>query len=350
MTQRHHPARTETSRKRTGKFSTIIVGFCAGCAVAASVFVFYPEISAILHKKAAENLPLIQVAQSVKEDSISTSKKENEPIAQEIPSVTGGEVAEIKIAEAPSEDSNSADKDKEAGEARGNKSQPIEVRGARLLAFVNEIGTREYFTKMGGNETSLANFSSLLQRVNDNPPIVLRESDDLLSLLKNIAHFFRIAGRTSTEMLAELLKEENANLEGIAADAYALLLEKNELEKLFSVHINDQTAYTYACYFLNSFGGRMYLFRRLPNQRLLATYYSLLIVDMASQKNENSNGVDIRQALDMLILEMEKSGDLLKNREEYLASLTEMKKRYSNTQSDSKITLPDNTQSTEHSQ
>ena len=57
-------------------------------------------------------------------------------------------------------------------------------------------------------------------------------------------------------------------------------------------------------------------------------YYCLLIVDNANIKNSNTNGIDIRQPLEALILEFEQSGSLLKKKEKYLARLYEIKNRY----------------------
>ena len=57
-------------------------------------------------------------------------------------------------------------------------------------------------------------------------------------------------------------------------------------------------------------------------------YYCLLIVDNANTTKRNTNGVDIRQPLESLILELEQSGSQLKKKEKYLARLYEIKNRY----------------------
>ena len=167
-----------------------------------------------------------------------------------------------------------------------------------------------------------------MQKKVDNQPVVLRESDDLLTLLKNIAHFFRIFGRTSVELCSTILKEERESIEDIAADAFAVLMEPAEFSRVFGIHLDEAVSYQYATFFLQTLGGRTYLFRRFPEQRLVFQYYCLLIVDNANIKNSNTNGIDIRQPLEALILEFEQSGSLLKKKEKYLARLYEIKNRY----------------------
>jgi hypothetical protein len=51
--------------------------------------------------------------------------------------------------------------------------------------------------------------------------------------------------------------------------------------------------YYYAGFFLNTIGGRAYLFRRALGVRLLCSYYSLLIVHEADKQGKNSYGIDI---------------------------------------------------------
>ena len=52
-------------------------------------------------------------------------------------------------------------------------------------------------------------------------------------------------------------------------------------------------SYLYAGFFLNTIGGRAYLFRRPTLLRVLVSYYSLLIVHEADRKGKNSYGIDI---------------------------------------------------------
>ena len=162
----------------------------------------------------------------------------------------------------------------------------------------------------------------------DNQPVVLRESDDLLTLLKNIAHFFRIFGKTSVELCSTILKEERESIEDIAADAFAVSMEPAEFSRVFGIHLDEAVSYQYATFFLQTLGGRTYLFRRFPEQRMVFQYYCLLIVDNANTTKRNTNGVDIRQPLESLILELEQSGSQLKKKEKYLARLYEIKNRY----------------------
>jgi hypothetical protein len=87
------------------------------------------------------------------------------------------------------------------------------------------------------------------------------------------------------------------------------------------------SAYEYAGFFLNTLGGRSYLFRRDPGTRLLVSYYAVLLLDQANTRHLNSYGIDITEHLPRLIQEMEASNGLT-NKEEYLDKLYELAEKY----------------------
>jgi hypothetical protein len=55
-----------------------------------------------------------------------------------------------------------------------------------------------------------------------------------------------------------------------------------------------QVLYDYAGFFLNNLGGKSNLVRRDSKIRILTNFYSVLIIDIANDKNLDSNGIDIR--------------------------------------------------------
>ena len=79
-------------------------------------------------------------------------------------------------------------------------------------------------------------------------------------------------------------------------------------------------AYRYAGFFLNSTGGRAYLFRRSAGLRLLVTYYCLLIVHKADREGRNNYGIDTFAFVAPLKEEIGHNPDLQYQRE-YLEQL-----------------------------
>jgi hypothetical protein len=51
--------------------------------------------------------------------------------------------------------------------------------------------------------------------------------------------------------------------------------------------------YQYAGFFLNTIGGRAYLFRRSLGLRLLISYYCILIIHEADKEGRNTYGIDV---------------------------------------------------------
>ena len=84
----------------------------------------------------------------------------------------------------------------------------------------------------------------------------------------------------------------------------------------------------YSGFFLNTMGGRLYLFRRDSMSRMVVNFYAILIIDQATREGKNKYGIPIREAINSLIDEIESSKIALQMRDYYLDSLYEMKEKY----------------------
>jgi hypothetical protein len=85
--------------------------------------------------------------------------------------------------------------------------------------------------------------------------------------------------------------------------------------------------YHYAGFFLNTIGGRSYLFRRPLGLRLLCSYYSLLILQEADKQGRNSYGIDALPFIAPLAREIALYPDF-RFKQTYLKNLEEMEKDY----------------------
>ena len=85
--------------------------------------------------------------------------------------------------------------------------------------------------------------------------------------------------------------------------------------------------YEYAGFILNTLGGRSYLLRRGPKVRTLTTYYCVLILDKANDKELNSKGIDIRPYINSSLMEIENQIGLI-HQEEYVAKLNDLSLKY----------------------
>lgn len=198
----------------------------------------------------------------------------------------------------------------------------------RIKHFYSALDQKRYIQQYQFDSPSVTYFSTLTQKALDNPPIVTGETDDLFNILKNTAHFFRIVGKKNIIIIKSILHEEKTSYERVLADYY-LLIEKPEfLEQEFALQVSDKALLDYAGFFLNTMGGRLYLFRRDSVSRILVSYYSILIVEQANQEARNTYGIDIKPAVDSLIEELESSNVQLQLKERYLDTLYTLQEKY----------------------
>ncbi|WP_163336752.1 hypothetical protein [Desulfopila sp. IMCC35008] len=194
--------------------------------------------------------------------------------------------------------------------------------------FYSHLDQQDYLTPYQLDKPSEMYFSDLLQKVVDNPPIVTGETDDLFNILQNTAHFFRIVGKKNIFTLKAILDREKDSFENVLAEFYKLTESPSCLKEGFDLMIPDTALYDYAGFFLNTMGGRLYLFRRDSVSRLAVSYYSILIVDKANSNGTNKHGIDIGPAIRSLIDELENSGSRLRLRDDYLDKLYNLEEKY----------------------
>ncbi|KJR96805.1 MAG: hypothetical protein VR65_27025 [Desulfobulbaceae bacterium BRH_c16a] len=196
-----------------------------------------------------------------------------------------------------------------------------------LNDFYAHLDQQPYMQDFGLKEPSKVHFSRLLQKLIDNPPVVIRETDDLFTLLQNTAHFFRILDQENITILKGILDREKGSFEQILKTFYTLTYQPEYLQREYSLNIPLDGLHDYAGFFLNTIGGRLYLFRRDSASRMTVSYYSIMVIDRANREGSSRLGIDLRPAVDSLIEEMENTGKNLKFKDEYLETLYDLKER-----------------------
>ncbi len=192
--------------------------------------------------------------------------------------------------------------------------------------FFIKLDSSEYIAAYNLEQKSEPYFLSLIEKLAQNPPVVTRETDDLFTILQNTAHFFRIIGQKNISLLKSILDQEKAQFETVLLHFYELTKHKECLKKNFHLTIPDEALYEYAGFFLNTMGGRLYLFRRDSVSRLAVSFYSILIIDHANTVNMNHHGLEIKQAVALLIPEIENNNQLVL-KDYYLEKLYEIEDR-----------------------
>lgn len=302
--QRKRDLPSSRRKKRTGLTGiaiVVIVAIVAG-------FLAAPYISQyIKNRQSAQKKTQIQVdTPTTNEEKADTSQL----TFQEAPLESLGETEQKTI--------ETADKEQSTCDEVSNS----------ILSFYKHLDNQPYIKEAQLQTKSGIYFTKLIQKLLDNPPVVTRETDDLFTILQNTAHFFRVIGKKNIFIIKGILHNEKNLFEDTLANYFDFIGKQNCSMKDLTLKIPENSLYDYAGFFLNTMGGRLYLFRRDSHSRMVIIYYALLIIDQANQNNNNRYGIQINQPLDSLIAEIESVGTHLKRREEYLDKLYDLKEKY----------------------
>jgi hypothetical protein len=100
------------------------------------------------------------------------------------------------------------------------------------------------------------------------------------------------------------------------------------LKQEYALSISPEALTDYAAFFLNTMGGRLYLFRRDSTLRMLVTYYAIITIDRANRLGNGGHGIDLNPAILSLIEEVENGGNRLRQRDECLDVLYDLQEKY----------------------
>ena len=151
--------------------------------------------------------------------------------------------------------------------------------------------------------------------------------DSLYSMIRNVAHFYRVLGKKRILLIKQILKNESAVIEPAMKTFYQWFSTDDKRQAALQGRPCLETQYVYAGYLLNTLGGRSYLLRRGSRVRTLTTYYCVLVIDRANDAQLNSAGIDIRPYIKASTNEITNQLGL-RNQKEYLARLDRLSRKY----------------------
>jgi hypothetical protein len=196
----------------------------------------------------------------------------------------------------------------------------------KVMKFFGYLDQKGYLSARGIGGTSYEHFKSITDRLMLTSPVISGESQDMLTLLKNITYLFNTLGKNDTLLVRDILNGESEIMEP-TMKLFSLWMDpSNTIEGTGRITLPFEKQYEYAAYFMQTIGGKAYLFRRDAKMRLLMSYYSILIIDRANQESLNTYGVDLRPLVGSLITEIQNS-KILADKQEYIATLNIIKKK-----------------------
>jgi cell division protein FtsB len=209
----------------------------------------------------------------------------------------------------------------DAAKAKPAEGEEIE---RRVMAFFTYLDGRDYVKAYQLDGGTYAEYLRAVEALSASPPKVAGETESLYEMLRNVSYFFRVLGKKRVLLVRDVLANEREVLEPAMQVFFAWYTGPSD--KL-NGKPSLQTMYAYASYLQDTFGGRSYLLRRDSKIRLLATYYSILALDMANDRKMNPNGVDIRPLIAAAAGDIRSHTGLAYQRQ-YLAELNRIAKKY----------------------
>ena len=197
-----------------------------------------------------------------------------------------------------------------------------------IQRFFSYLDNQQYIASYNLKDGSQVHFKQLIDRLLETPPIVVRETDSLFTILTNTAHFYRVLGKDNVLMIRDIIIREADILESTLAlfDQWSQTGSQCQ-DVRTNIHLPLQKLYEYSGFFLNTLGGQSYLFRRNSHIRLLIKYYGVMVLDRANAEVVNRHGIDITPPLESLINEIE-IGETMVYKEQYLRKLRDLQGKY----------------------
>ena len=198
----------------------------------------------------------------------------------------------------------------------------------RIRLFFEHLDTQAYIKEYKLKESSLEHFNRLISKLVANPPIIVRETDDLFAILNNMAHLYRVMGIQDVLLVKDILANERELIEPtmMLFNKWSVIQSQCTATDL-PISLPLPGLYQYAGFFLNTLGGQSYLLRRQTFIRVLLRYYSILLLDRANSEGINIYGIDIRYHLNSVIDELDVAKDL-NGRQDYISNLYRIQEKY----------------------
>jgi len=170
----------------------------------------------------------------------------------------------------------------------------IEAEVQEFFAFLD---TQDFVQRLDTGTTSYQHFERVIRKLSSNPPIPAGEGMDLKYMYRNIFHFFRLLNRNDLYLIRETISHETDSMEMNLDLFYRWLTVEGSSPESEDPRPSLDVRYQYAGFFLNTIGGRAYLFRRSLGLRLLISYYCILIIHEADKEGRNTYGIDVLPTL-----------------------------------------------------
>jgi len=194
------------------------------------------------------------------------------------------------------------------GESQKDPCLKIEAQVREFFQILNE---KSYIKQINPEIDTYQEFIRIIKKLAQYPPSPAGEGLDLRIMAKNIYYFFRVLDDTDLRLIQEIVNHEEDTLEMNLVNFHKWLMLGDQCPDPDKIRPSFPVLYSFSGFFINTIGGKAYLFRRSPQLRQLVNYYALLVLHEADKRGENIYGIDILPDLRSLIKEMGTNPDLI---------------------------------------
>lgn len=200
---------------------------------------------------------------------------------------------------------------------------------ASLDLFFGYLDEQEYIQKYQFPQSSKEIVSNLINILLESPPPINGEPLNSTDIIRNSAHIYRTLGTQNLTLLLKIIDNEADLMEETCGSFHQWInISTQCLNHTYPLRPTLDKLYEYAAFFLQTTGGKAYLARRESSLRLLAQYYSVLIIHQAGQRGLNKYDINLTPLLPHLIGELEES-DELAGKTSYLTFLYDIREQLS---------------------
>ena len=193
--------------------------------------------------------------------------------------------------------------------------------------YFRYLNGKGYVRHLGEGLDTYSHFKTMIRKFSVKLPIPAGEAIDSSIINDNIFLFFRVLDKNDFRLIRDIVKNEGESLEPTLDLFFRWATSGARCPDPEGIRPSQSMLYHFAGFFLNTIGGRSYLYRRPLGLRLLCSYYSLQILHEADKQGKNSYGIDVFPFIAPLAREIVLYPDF-RFKQTYLKDLEDMQKEY----------------------
>jgi hypothetical protein len=193
--------------------------------------------------------------------------------------------------------------------------------------FFHSLDTKAYFRLFKLEKDAYPYFAQTIKKLAAQPPQPAGEGIHPTTLLANIYFFSRALERKDLRVIKAVIENERDTMEFNLETFYRWLMLGKDCPNSGNVRPLFDITCRYAGFFLNTTGGRAYLFRRPLRLRILISYYCVLIVYQADRLGKNSYGLNVVPFIQPLKDELTHHPEL-EFQDQYISTLNRIENYY----------------------